>query len=194
MEMNKKHLQIIDNKILNFCSLRIENKYFDKIMPVITRSNDYGKVYIILALLSIIIGYKRAEAINILIALSFGLLIGEGLLKHMIRRSRPIDYEESKYLLVKAPKTSSFPSGHTTSSFATLGVLWFMNSGLFYVFLIMAILIAFSRIYLYLHYPSDVFAGIILGLICGKMVIVLSNNIHVINFVSKIVSGIYSLI
>lgn len=189
--MAKKRFQIIDNKILNFCSLKIENRYFDKIMPFITSSNDYGKVYIILALFSIMINYKRALAINIIIALAFGVLIGEGLLKHLIKRRRPTVRDMNRYLLVKAPKTSSFPSGHTTSSFAAIGVLWFMNSSFFYVFLIMAILISFSRIYLYLHYPSDVFAGIILGLICGKTVIVLGSNIHIVNLVSRFISYIY---
>jgi undecaprenyl-diphosphatase len=188
--LREKRFQVIDNKILNLCSLKMENKYFDKIMPIITKSNDYGKVYILLALFSIVINYKRIEAINILIALVLGVLLGEGLLKHIIKRGRPIEKKLDRDLLVKSPRTSSFPSGHTTSSFATIGVLWFMNSGFFYVFLVMAILIAFSRIYLYLHYPSDVFAGIILGLVCGKMVMLLSSNIHFISIVNRIISDL----
>jgi undecaprenyl-diphosphatase len=188
--MRKRRFENIDNKILNLCSFKMENKYFDKVMPIITRSNDYGKVYITLAIFSIIVNYKRIEAINILIALVLGMLLGEGLLKHLVKRNRPIDRELNKDLLVKPPRTSSFPSGHTTSSFATMGVLWFMNSGFFYVFLIMAILIAFSRIYLYLHYPSDVFAGIVLGLGCGKAVMLLSSNIHYVNIINRIISDL----
>jgi undecaprenyl-diphosphatase len=187
MKMRKRRFETIDNKILNLCSFKMENKCFNKIMPIITRSNDYGKVYIALAIFSLIIDYKRIEAINILIALILGMLVGEGLLKHLIRRSRPMEKESNRDLLVKSPRTSSFPSGHTTSSFATMGVLWFMNSGFFYVFLIMAILIAFSRIYLYLHYPSDVFAGIVLGLGCGKAVMLLSSNIHFVNIINRII-------
>jgi undecaprenyl-diphosphatase len=190
MKVRKRSFEIIDNKILNLCSFKIENKCFDKIMPIITRSNDYGKVYISLAIFSIVIDYKRIEAINILIALVLGMLLGEGLLKHLIRRNRPKDRELNKDLLVKTPRTSSFPSGHTTSSFATIGVLWFMNSGFFYVFLIMAVLIAFSRIYLYLHYPSDVLAGIVLGLGCGKLVMLLSSNIHYVNIINRIISDL----
>ena len=114
--------------------------------------------------------------------------MGEGLLKHLIRRIRP-PYKFLNYkFLVKLPRTSSFPSGHTTSAFAVLGVLWGLNYKWAYMFLLLALLIAFSRLYLCLHYPSDVFAGVILGLLCGKIVINLYKNIYISNLVSSILA------
>jgi undecaprenyl-diphosphatase len=170
--------------------MKIKNKYFDRTMPYITHSNDYGIIYISLILFSMILKYRIDIAIKLLIALSLGFLLGEGLLKHLVVRYRPTYKNPDYKLLVKTPKTSSFPSGHTTSAFAVFGVFWGIDSGLIYIFLGIAILIAFSRLYLYLHYPSDVFVGIILGLICGRLVFALNSNIFVTHIVSNLLGYI----
>lgn len=192
--MVKSKFQKVDSMILNFCSLKIKNKYFDRIMPLITHCNDFGVFYLGLILLSIIVNYKTNLAVNVLLALTFGLLLGEGMLKHLIRRNRPQFRNPIDSLLVKIPRTSSFPSGHTTSSFAALGVLWGMDSNLIYVFLIAAILISFSRLYLYLHYPSDVMGGIALGLLCSKVVIIMANSGYIVNAVMKAINKLYCLL
>lgn len=183
-------IEIIDNRILNFCSMKLKNKYFDRVMPFITHCNDYGIIYICLILFSMILKYRIDIAIKLLIALTLGFLLGEGLLKHLIVRYRPTYKNPNFKLLVRIPKTSSFPSGHTTSAFAVFGVFWGLNSNLVYIFLVIAILIAFSRLYLYLHYPSDVFVGIILGLFCGKLVIPLNNSMYITHVVSRLISCI----
>lgn len=188
--LTTNRIQLIDNKVLNFCSIKLKNKYFDRIMPYITHSNDYGILYISLILSSMIFNYRTDVAAKLFIALALGFSLGEGLLKHLIVRYRPT-YKNPEYkLLVKIPKTSSFPSGHTTSSFAVFGVFWGLDSRLVYIFLGIAILIAFSRLYLYLHYPSDVFVGIILGLFCGKLVFPFNNSVYITHIVSQILSGI----
>jgi undecaprenyl-diphosphatase len=188
--MYRNLIRGFDDRILNICSLKMENKLFDRIMPKITSLNDYGQIYIALAIFSIIAGYDTVMAMNALMALTFGLIIGEGFIKHLVRRTRPQYLRVREGLLIKLPKSFSFPSGHTTSSFAVLGVLWYTNSNLKYIFLLIAILISFSRLYLYVHFPSDVLAGIILGLICGKIVIALSGNVYYMALVSRIISGI----
>jgi undecaprenyl-diphosphatase len=108
----------------------------------------------------------------------------------LIVRYRPIYKNPNYKLLIKTPKTSSFPSGHTTSAFAVFGIFWEINSSLVYIFLGIAILIAFSRLYLYLHYPSDVFVGILLGLFCGKLVFTLNNSIYITHMVGRLISYI----
>jgi undecaprenyl-diphosphatase len=188
IDLPNNRIQIIDNKILNFCSMRIKNKYFDKIMPFITHCNDYGFIYICLVLFSMALKYRMDIAIKLAIALTLGFLLGEGLLKHMVVRYRPVYKNPEHRQLVRIPKTSSFPSGHTTSAFAVFGVFWGLDSNLGYVFLAMAILIAFSRLYLYLHYPSDVLVGILLGLFCGKLVFTLNNSIYITHLVSRLLS------
>lgn len=169
--MNLALLKKTDYRVLSVCSNSIKNKYLDKIMPVITHSNDYGLLYLSLITFSVIFKLRTHEAIKVLEALAIGLFLGEGLIKHIVRRSRPEDH-----VLKKSPLTYSFPSGHTTSAFAALGVLWFMNSNLKYIFLIIALLISFSRLYLQVHYPSDVLAGMLLGIACGKFIVILSGN------------------
>ena len=72
-------------------------------------------------------------------------------------------------LLVRAPADASFPSGHTAAAFAVSGALAWKRSRLAIPVVILAFVIAFSRLYLYLHYPTDVFAGIALGALCGAL-------------------------
>lgn len=175
--MRELGLKDIDNKMLHFCSVRIRNVLFDRSMPIITRSNDYGQVYIILSLIFILIAHRTTEGVNIIIALAFGAICGEGILKHIVKRNRPVKYQEQDNYLISKPKSFSFPSGHTTSSFAVLGVLWYMNSDFKYLVLFIAVLVSFSRLYLYVHYPTDVIAGIILGLICAKAALFATNHL-----------------
>lgn len=170
------YLQQKDEKLLAVFSMKLKNKYFDRMMPIISRMNDYGMIFVLLSLFSIRIGYRTEIATSVLMALAVGLILGEGLLKHAIKRSRPSPLIYGEELLIKLPKTSSFPSGHTTSSFAVLYILWHSNSGLKYLFLVIAILIAFSRLYLYVHYPTDILAGIVLGLFSGQMIAMLAEN------------------
>lgn len=192
--MNNKFLESVDYKILNTCSLKIKNNFLDWIMPKISRLNDYGMIYIFIALFSILRGYDLKTAINVIEALLLGVFIGEGLIKHFLRRKRPYFLNGINELLIKYPKTFSFPSGHTTSSFAVFGVLWLTNSQFKYVFLIIALLISFSRLYLYVHFPSDVFAGIVLGLLCSRIVISLSSNVHYVFLVNKVINHINLII
>ena len=87
-------------------------------------------------------------------------------MKPLIARTRPFDANNLKdILLIKAPKDYSFPSGHTMASFAAATVLIYMNRKVGIVAMVLAVLIAFSRLYLYVHYPSDVFAGMIFGIL-----------------------------
>jgi undecaprenyl-diphosphatase len=97
-------------------------------------------------------------------------LMGEVLIKNLIQRPRPID-ESIRTLLFHLPVTYSFPSGHAASSFAASGVLakHFPQHGkMLYA---LAAMIAFSRVYLTLHYPSDLLAGLLLGLACSFLVV-----------------------
>lgn len=187
--MKKFSILAIDSIILNFCSKRIKNDIFDKIMPIITYSNDYGQVYLLLSLVIIFYGHRINESINILIALVLGLILGEGILKHMFKRNRPMSSEQ-QHLFIVQPKSFSFPSGHTTSSFAALGVLWYMNSNYKYLILFIAILISFSRLYLYVHYPSDIVGGIILGLTCARGALIITNSLSFIKLEHNIIGYI----
>ncbi|WP_259473062.1 phosphatase PAP2 family protein [Clostridium estertheticum] len=100
------------------------------------------------------------------------------LVKHVAKRIRPSANITSVNLLIVKPLFYSFPSGHTTSSFAVAGVLarYFKEYAL--EFLSLAFLISFSRLYLYVHYPTDVLAGIILGFICSGIIIYVFDKVR----------------
>jgi undecaprenyl-diphosphatase len=98
----------------------------------------------------------------------------------VVQRIRPsADIPEINMLIAK-PLSYSFPSGHAASSFAVAGVLSKYFKKYAPEFLGLASLIAFSRLYLYVHYPTDVLAGIILGLICSRIIIYIFNKMFFI--------------
>ena len=88
-------------------------------------------------------------------------------LKPLVARIRPCDVNTAVRLLIAWPDDFSFPSGHTGASFAAVAALYASRSKLWIPSLILAVLIAFSRLYLYVHYPSDVLAGIAIGIMAG---------------------------
>ena len=102
------------------------------------------------------------------VALIADLIICNVILKPIVARIRPYSINQTVHLLVTPLKDYSFPSGHTAASFASVSALYFagrkrMAAGT----LIVSVLIAFSRMYLYVHYPTDVLGGLIIGLLCG---------------------------
>ena len=97
------------------------------------------------------------------ISLVIGLLTGNLLLKNLIARDRPCWIDPSVELLIKNPHDYSFPSGHTLHSFIGGVSLWKTNRIMGYVAMPLAVLISLTRLYLYVHYPTDILAGAVLG-------------------------------
>lgn len=143
-------------------------------------AGNYGAIWILLGLVLLSIKKYRRVGIAVFIGLTFSLLAGNGILKHVVMRTRPcIDYPWVPMLITRPPVTDfSFPSGHTFSSFAAA-------IALFYGFkrywgcaaLALAALIGFSRIYLFMHYPSDVLAGALFGILFGSIAWCLSGTV-----------------
>lgn len=97
------------------------------------------------------------------------LVLGDNILKPWIARLRPFQVHPKDSLLILAPSGYSFPSGHTFSSFTAATILLWTDKKIGIPAFILASLIGFSRLYLYVHFPSDVLAGIILGLAVGTV-------------------------
>lgn len=170
-------LQNIDNFILLFIKNNMHSYIMDKTMVTITFLGNGGSIWIAIAALLIINKKYRKIGFIVLGALAISAILGEGILKHLIQRIRPSADIPAINMLILKPLSYSFPSGHSASSFA--GAVVFSNYFKKYslVFFVLAFLIAFSRLYLYVHYPTDVLAGVILGSLCGKASIVLSQYI-----------------
>ena len=99
-------------------------------------------------------------------ALVVDVLLCNVILKNLVGRIRPFDVNTSVQLLISKPKDFSFPSGHTAASFASVAALYLAGEKkLWKPALVLAILIAFSRMYLYVHYPTDILGGIIFGIL-----------------------------
>ena len=146
----------------------IHTSFLDTFMTSITKLGDAGIVWIILTVILLLIPKTRKSGVYMAVALIADLIICNVILKPIVARIRPYSINQTVHLLVTPLKDYSFPSGHTAASFASVSALYFagrkrMAAGT----LIVSVLIAFSRMYLYVHYPTDVLGGLIIGLLCG---------------------------
>ena len=140
----------------------------DVVVPLITRLGDAGIIWIILTVLLLIIPKTRKTGVIMMAALLVDVLLCNVFIKNLVARTRPFDVNTTVQLLVAKPRDYSFPSGHTAASFASVTALYLAGEKkLWKIALVLAVLIAFSRLYLYVHYPTDVLGGIITGAIAG---------------------------
>ena len=164
----------IDNGILDFIQGNIRNLILDRLMPLITSLGNGGLIWIIIALILILTRKYRKYGFILIGALAMCFIVGNVTLKNLIGRSRPFNANgKLELLLIAPPKDFSFPSGHTMCSFAAATVIYYMNKKAGILAIILSLLIGFSRLYLYVHYPSDVFIGMIVGILLGYISIVL---------------------
>ena len=154
-------------KILDFIRERFACPFLDAVMPLITSLANGGIIWIIAALLLLIFKKSRKTGFSVVLALITGLIIGNLILKNLVGRIRPYEFNEGVEILVARLSDYSFPSGHTLASFEAATVLLIRDKRLGVPALVLAVAIAFSRLYLYVHYPTDVLAGIILGVLIG---------------------------
>lgn len=151
-------------KILDFIRENLANPVLDTVMPIITKFGDGGVFWIALAVIFLIFKKTRKMGLCMGLALLMGFITGNLILKNVVGRIRPYDLNTEIEILVKHLSDYSFPSGHTLASFEAATAIFINNKKIGIPALVLAFLIAISRIYLYVHYPSDVLAAIILGI------------------------------
>ena len=164
-------IQNIDNAVLNFIQANLHNLLFDKMMPLISRIGDISTIWLIVAVIFLLIPKYRKYGILIVLAILLAAFTGEVVLKNLVERVRPCNMNTAFPMLIPRPTDFSFPSGHTSASFAAATIIWKAKRKFGIFALLLASLIAFSRLYLYVHYPTDILAGMVLGLLCGLTVI-----------------------
>ena len=158
----------LDGNILLFIQDSIRNLILTPIFLVITTLADGGMIWILLTLLMLCIQKTRKAGYMAAVALIGSLLINNIFLKNVVARTRPYEVIEGLICLVRRPRDYSFPSGHTTTSFAAAWVMFRQLPKRFGVpALVLAILIALSRLYVGVHYPSDVLFGALDGIAIG---------------------------
>lgn len=154
----------IDTRVLFFIQNYLHNQIFDTIMITLTKLGNAGILWVAISLTLIITKKYRTTGILTLFSLLITLILGDGILKHIVERNRPFITINDFHLLVEAPSSYSFPSGHTSAAFAAASMLSYHFNKYKFLFFTLAVLMAFSRLYLFVHYPSDILGGIILGL------------------------------
>lgn len=136
----------------------------DQMMVFLTTLGNGGMVWIALSIGLLVIPKYRLCGLTMMAALLISVIFGNVILKNIVERPRPSWIDLSVALLIPNPTDYSFPSGHTFMSFAAAGSLFIYNKKSGTAAIVLASLIGFSRMYLYVHYPSDVLAGALFGL------------------------------
>lgn len=146
----------------------IHTPLLDKILAFITSLGNAGIIWIVLAVVLLILPKTRKTGIIVAAALLMDLVLCNLILKNLVARVRPYDVNTAIAILIKKPLDFSFPSGHTAASFAAMTALFLAKMKKAWIAaLVLAVLIAFSRLYFYVHYPTDVLGGAIVGILSG---------------------------
>ena len=175
--MNDLLLQV-DRSLFYFCNQDLRNWLFDVILPFVTDLNRKPLALVIVGILWILLLVKggRAQRIAALLLIPTIVLsdqLSSSVLKFLIERPRPCHELPSVHLLVGCGSGYSFPSSHAVNNFAAAVVLAFFIPRWTWAFFSFASLVAFSRIYVGVHYPSDVIGGAVIGMGIGTAVILL---------------------
>ena len=165
--------------LLNWIQANLHSAVGNAIWPVITALGNGGILWIALALVLICIKRTRKLGFCVAVALILDVVSCNLILKPLIGRLRPFALDSGLVPLIKIPADASFPSGHTASSFAAASALCFGKSRLKIPALVLACAIAFSRLYVLVHFPTDVLAGALLGIACGFLGVKLIERIKI---------------
>ncbi len=202
LETNEEKEYLLLNSIQKHC----KNSFFDSFFSFISLLTAAGFIWFVLVIFLLISGsmYEITLALALLTALTLHIVFSHYLIKNFIARQRPAKERsknssqleerlskenmqvESNFSKVKKQDmhkkekiSYSFPSGHACSSFASTTLLYIYHSDFFYCALTFVFLVAFSRIYLYKHFPSDVIAGMLLGVFFAFLAYFITENITI---------------
>lgn len=172
-----------DLPILDWIQEHLQCTFLDKTMPIVTLFGDGGVFWIGVAVLLLFFAKYRKTGFSMGMALVLGLVVCNITLKPLVARIRPYDFQLQEFgreisLLISAQHDFSFPSGHTIASFEACTVLLLHDKRMGIPATVLAILIAFSRLYLYVHYPTDVLVSLVLGIAFGLLGNFLVNLIY----------------
>lgn len=166
-----------DYIILNAIQQSLRCEFLDLFTLTLSYVTTSGIIWVVAGIVMLFSRKHRASGIIMLVSLTVVFLTGDVLLKHLVNRPRPFTVNTDITLLIKPPSGSSFPSTHSALAAASTTVLLARNKVLGLIVTVITVCIAFSRLYLYVHYPTDVFAGLMLGIFCASMILVLAKQI-----------------
>ena len=136
----------------------------DELMLFITTMAGRGELALIVGVALLCFKRSRKFGLAIIVAMLIGYLLGSVILKPSIARVRPCNVNLAVEMMVERPHSFSFPSGHTTLAFSAIMALYFAQCRkVFWAAACMGAVVAFSRMYLYVHFPTDILAGVAVG-------------------------------
>lgn len=155
----------IDFSILYWIQDNLRNSFMDFLMPLFSNLQDGGLIWISIAVVMLFFKRTRYCGIAVLFAMGIDTLITEYGIKNVVCRVRPCNLVDDVNMLVKKPTSYSFPSNHSASAFAgAVAVMLTIKKKAWTIpAFVFSGIISFSRMYVFVHFPSDVFAGILLG-------------------------------
>lgn len=141
----------------------VNTPWLDPIMIFVSAIGNSGIFWILTALILLVFKKTRKCGVFMLITMAICFIVGNLGIKNIVARERPFTVATDIVLKIPIPSEYSFPSGHTMNGFAaaTTIFLFYKKPGIFA--LLLASLIAFSRMYLFVHYPTDILGGIVIG-------------------------------
>ncbi len=160
-------VQNLDFSILYWVHEHWQHPLLDRLMAFLTWIGNGGTVWILVGLGLLVFKQYRGSGLKIFLALLISLVLINWGLKELVGRLRPFQIDPGIELIIKEPAEYSFPSGHTVSSTAASTVLMIEKIPLRYASLLLAVLISLSRLYLQVHFPSDILAGFFFGALIG---------------------------
>ncbi len=167
----------IDSQIMLFVQEYIRNPVLSAIFVPFTRSGDGGILLMIIGIVLTAIKKTRKTGIVFLVSLAAGYLINDIILKNIFERSRPFTSIEQLETLIRQPVSFSFPSGHTATTFSCAVSLLYMNRRYGIFAILYAVLMAFSRVYVGVHYPTDILCGAMVGILTSTLVVFIFRRI-----------------
>ena len=164
-----------DVNLFFILNVKAQNPVLDFLMPILTNLNYWRIPLAILVILLLIFGGKkgRIAIVMLIVGITLSDQLCNSLIKPLVGRIRPCNALENVHLLINCTRSFSFPSSHATNMFTGMMILSFIYRKLRIAFWVIAVMVAYSRIYVGVHYPLDVLGGIILGIICAGIVIYL---------------------
>ena len=168
----------LDIGFLLFLQESVRNPILNSIMIFVTSLGNGGMIWIVATVLLMIPKKTRKVGITSAVALLLSLIINNNIIKNTVQRPRPFATFKELQIIVPIPSEFSFPSGHTASSFAAASVFFRqLPKKLGLPSVILAGIIGFSRLYVGVHYPTDVIAGVIMGILLSYLAEILVNFI-----------------
>ena len=159
-----------DFAVLDWMQSVLRCTFLDYLMAAFSYAAEAGAVWIVLGVVLLFFKKTRAAGMMLLIALLLGWVLGDLIIKPLVQRSRPLVVNPDVVPVIKKPRSFGFPSGHSCTSAVAATVLLVKHLKIGLAVLPFSLLVMLSRLYNYVHFPTDVLGGALLGVLSALLV------------------------